>query len=114
MSFFIVSSISGDRVDASAARSFWPDRPRPAARPLLRSIDEAGRGIKARPAPLRRLPNFAPAHRLMALATRFLAPAGDAGPKRLRALSTLLPYVGRYKGRAFLALVALATAALAT
>jgi ATP-binding cassette subfamily B protein len=86
----------------------------PAARPSPRSIEEAGRGIKARPAPLRRLANFAPAHRLMALATRFFAPAGDAGPKRLRALSTLLPYVGRYKGRALAALAALATAALAT
>jgi ATP-binding cassette subfamily B protein len=41
------------------------------------------------------------------------APAG-ADPKRLRALSVLLPYLGRYRWRALLALGALVAAALAT
>jgi ATP-binding cassette subfamily B protein len=50
----------------------------------------------------------------MVLPPRLVKLAGDSEPKRLRALATLLPYIGRYRLRAFAALGALAMAALAT
>ncbi len=49
----------------------------------------------------------------MAISTRFTRLAG-AEPAGVRALSVLLPYIARYKGRAFAALGALVAAALAT
>jgi len=61
---------------------------------------------------LRRPPNFAPNRGRMALSPRLSITA--AGDNRLRALTVMLPYLARYKGRALAALVALVAAAVAT